>query len=62
MSVILTPSETNELKLRFNNVIINESVDNKSIVHTLSSGRIVYGHVNENQEVVVNSVTEYLCG
>jgi len=62
MTPNFTPQELCELKLRFNDISINESLQNESIVHTLSTGRIVYGSVNENQVLQVKSVQNYLCG
>jgi len=57
-----TQQELTELKLRFNDVRVNETLQNASIVHTLSSGRMIYGYVNENQVLQVKSVQNYLCG
>ena len=62
MTPNFTPQELCELKLRFNDISINESLQNESIVHTLSTGRIVYGSVNENQVLQVKSVQNYICG
>ena len=62
MTPNFTSQELCELKLRFNDIKINEALQNDSIVHTLSSGRIIYGYVNENQVLQVKSVQDYLCG
>ena len=62
MAPNFTPQELCELKMRFNDVSINETLKNESIVHTLSSGRIVYGSVNENLVLQVKSVQDFLCG
>lgn len=61
MSVQLTEQELKELKNRFNNIVVNETVDNEVIVHTLSNGKIVKGVVVENV-LQVKSVSEFLCG
>ena len=62
MSVQLTEQELKELKSRFNNIVVNETVDNEVIVHTLSNGKIVKGVVNSENVLQVKSVSEFLCG
>lgn len=58
----LTGKELDELKDRFYaGVQINEARSSDQIIHTLSSGRIVKGVV-ENGVLVVTGVFEYLIG
>lgn len=57
-----TQQELTELKSRFNNIVVNENVDNEQIVHTLSSGRIVKGVVTTEGVLQVKSVSNFLCG
>jgi flagella basal body P-ring formation protein FlgA len=57
-----TAQELQELKSRFNNIVVNESVENEVIVHTLSSGRIVKGVVTMEGVLQVKSVSNFLCG
>ena len=58
----LTEQEMTELKLRFNNVIFDDSLQSEQIVHTLSNGKIVKGNITENQVLQIKSVSSYLCG
>lgn len=62
MTPNFTEQELKELKIRFNDVIVDDSLVSASIVHTLSSGRIVKGNITENQVLQVKSVSSYLCG
>lgn len=62
MTPNFTEQELKELKIRFNDVIVDDSLVSSSIVHTLSSGRIVKGNITENQVLQVKSVSSYLCG
>jgi|LakMenEpi03Aug12_release.lakeMendotaPanAssembly.Ray.scaffolds.fasta_scaffold3082859_2 hypothetical protein len=57
-----TAQELQELKSRFNSIVVNESVENEVIVHTLSSGRIVKGVVTMEGVLQVKSVSNFLCG
>ena len=51
-----------ELQSRFSIVLVNESISNETIIHTLSTGRIVKGTISENSVLQVKSVSDYLCG
>jgi hypothetical protein len=62
MSVKLTENEMKELQSRFSIVLVNESISNETIIHTLSTGRIVKGTISENSVLQVKSVSDYLCG
>lgn len=62
MSVTLNEQEIKELKSRFNSFVLDESVQGEQIVHTLSTGRIVYGSVNSEGVLQIKSVTNYLRG
>jgi len=62
MSVKLTENEMQELQNRFSIVLVNESISNDIIIHTLSTGRIVKGSISENNVLQVKSVSDYLCG
>lgn len=62
MTPNFTQQELCELKLRFNNIMVNETLQHESVVHTLSTGRIVYGCVDENLVLQVKSVSNFLCG
>jgi hypothetical protein len=57
-----TAQELQELKSRFNNIVLNENVQNEVIVHTLSSGRIIKGVVTVEGVLQVKSVSNFLCG
>ena len=57
-----TEQELKELKQRFNSIIVNESVENEVIVHTLSSGRIIKGVVSAEGVLSVKSISNFLCG
>jgi flagella basal body P-ring formation protein FlgA len=57
-----TAQELQELKSRFDSIVVNESVENEVIVHTLSSGRIVKGVVTMEGVLQVKSVSNFLCG
>lgn len=61
MSVNLTEQEIKELKTRFSGFVINESIANDTIIHTLSSGRVVYGNVTVEGVLEIKSVTNFLC-
>ena len=61
MSVNLTPKEMAELQYRFSTVMINETISNDTVVHTLSTGKVVNGVVTENG-VQIKSVSELLFG
>lgn len=62
MSINLTESEKKELKSRFSKFVVNESVENEQIVHTLASGKIVKGNVTAEGILQIKSVTSFLCG
>lgn len=62
MSVKLTENEMQELQNRFSIVLVNESISDDIIIHTLSTGRIVKGSISENNVLQVKSVSDYLCG
>jgi flagella basal body P-ring formation protein FlgA len=62
MTVQLTEKEIDELRYRFNSIVINENITNEVIVHTLSSGKIIKGYVSESGILTVKSVSNYLCG
>ena len=57
-----TQQELTELNSRFNSITVNESLESESIVHTLSSGRIIKGSVDENLGLQVKSITNFLVG
>ena len=57
-----TQQELAELKLRFNNIEINESLSIESDIITLSSGRVVTGNITENGVLQVKNITNFLCG
>ena len=57
-----TQQELTELKLRFNSITVNESLESEYIVHTLSSGRIIKGSVDENRCLQIKAVTNFLVG
>lgn len=57
-----TQQELTELNMRFNSITVNESLESESIVHTLSSGRIIKGSVDENLGLQVKSITNFLVG
>lgn len=57
-----TAQELQELKSRFNNIVLNENVQNEVIVHTLSSGKIIKGVVTVEGILQVKSVANFLCG
>jgi flagella basal body P-ring formation protein FlgA len=58
----LTQQELTELKMRFNGITVNESLQYDSIVHTLSSGRIIKGTVDENRCLQIKAITNFLVG
>ena len=62
MTPNFTEQELKELKIRFNDIIVDDSLVSESIVHILSTGRIVKGNITENQVLQVKSVSSYLCG
>jgi hypothetical protein len=62
MSVKLTENEMQELQNRFSIVLVNESISDDIIIHTLLTGRIVKGSISENNVLQVKSVSDYLCG
>lgn len=62
MNINLTEAEKLELKNRFSTFVINESVENEQIVHTLSSGKIVKGNITAEGVLEIKSVTNFLCG
>jgi hypothetical protein len=62
MTPNFTEQELKELKIRFNDIVVDDSLVSESIVHTLSTGRIVKGNITENQVLQVKSVSSYLCG
>lgn len=62
MSVNLTENEMKELQSRFSIVLVNESVKNEQIVHTLTSGKIVKGNVTAEGILQIKSITSFLCG
>lgn len=55
-----TQQELTELNSRFNNITVNEALEYESIVHTLSSGRIIKGSVDENCGLQIKSITNFL--
>ena len=55
-----TQQELTELNMRFNSITVNESLESESIVHTLSSGRIIKGSVDENRCLQIKAVTNFL--
>lgn len=57
-----TQQELIELNSRFNSITVNESLESESIVHTLSSGRIIKGSVDENRCLQIKAVTNFLVG
>ena len=57
-----TQQELTELNMRFNSITVNESLESESIVHTLSSGRIIKGSIDENLGLQVKSITNFLVG
>lgn len=61
MSVNLTEQEIKELKSRFSSFVINENVQSDTIIHTLSTGRIVKGNVTVEGVLQIKSVTNFLC-
>ena len=55
-----TQQELTELNMRFNSITVNEALESESIVHTLSSGRIIKGSVDENRCLQIKAVTNFL--
>lgn len=62
MTVQLSEKEMDELKYRFNSIVINENIEKSDIIHTLSTGKIVKGDVTESGILIIKSVSSFLCG